>query len=170
MNYTTTSTVEMRGVDVVLVEFTAEMTSPKPISINAAYSSGPHGRRFLTAEGRHFKDALREVVSKATLGLTVSWKDAVDAVYKQGGWVALTIDLYFDDLRNASWKVGGGSTAGGKPRSPYRKVDAPNYEKLISDAIGDATGIDDSCVLRLCINKLEDTKNPRVSIHYRIME
>ncbi len=148
--------------------FDIELREPKPISVNAMYSEGPHGRRFLTTEGKHYKDKLREETSRAVSILP--WKIAVDGVYKQGASASLEILLVMDNLLNGAWKVGGGTTGKGDPQSPYRRIDGSNYIKLIEDAVAEGIGIDDSANLRTVVEKAQSKTNPRTIIRYRIYE
>jgi len=149
-----------------LFSFTAELSDPAPISVNEMYSTGNGGRRFLTSAGRHYKDRMKEVVSEATMSLR--WKDAVDAVYKGGAWVSLSVVLEVDRLANGSWKPGGGKTTSGDLRSPYRKMDGSNYIKIVEDAVVLGTGIDDSAHLDVRVRKTQATGKPRVVVEYKI--
>jgi hypothetical protein len=160
---------------VPLVELALELKDPRPISINAMYSSSQQ-RRFLTAAGRHFKDALTAAVARQVLLSPVPWPLVEAAVYQDGAHAELHIDLYLAVLHNRSWKVGGALTrpknqeAQRQRRSPYQKLDGSNYIKLIEDAVARGTGIDDSVNLFAAIRKHEDQKNPRVRLRYRIVE
>jgi Holliday junction resolvase RusA-like endonuclease len=145
------------------------MGDPQPISVNKLYASNG-SRRFLTKKGKHYKDCLTREVAQATLPLP--WKVIVDAVYKQGAWVRLEIELYLSRVHNGSWRVGGNMIKGKnpRPRSPYQRVDATNYVKLIEDAVAAGTGIDDSAHLEVEVRKLEDKKKPRVVVTYQVYE
>jgi len=154
---------------VELTEFWSVMRAP-PISINHAYSTGRSGTRFLTTEGRKFKAKLTSLAALEAAEHSVSWNHVVDSVYKNGGKIDLTVWLYFADLRNKSWRVGGGQTRSGETRSPYQKKDGSNYLKLIEDAISSGTGIDDSANLDVSIKKREDPLDPRIVVRYRVIE
>lgn len=145
-----------------------DLSDPPPVSVNRLYSSGPNGQRFLTPEGRKFKDALKAETFRATLMHEEDWSKVVDLVYKQRYYVVTTIHLYLSSLYNRSWSYGGGTTKSGARQSPFRKVDAANYEKLISDAVSEGTGIDDSCVMEVRVRKHEDNECPRVEVIYEI--
>jgi Holliday junction resolvase RusA-like endonuclease len=160
-------------------EFWAVLRDPRPVSINKAYSGV--GNRFLTAEGRNFEDKLKAATAAALGTQPIAWKHVVDAVYKQGGHIDLTIWLYMEDLLNRAWQVGGSMTvpkkpkAGKKaakpqPRSPYQKKDGSNYIKLIEDAVVKGTGIDDSAHLDVAIKKREDRLDPRIVLVYKVYE
>jgi hypothetical protein len=164
---------------VCATEFWTVIRDPRPVSINKAYSG--IGNRFLTAEGRNFKDKLKAAVAAALDTQPVPWKHVVDTVYKQGGHIDLTIWLYLEDLLNQSWKVGGSMTVPKKPepgkkaakpqpRSPYQKKDGSNYIKLIEDAVAKGTGIDDSAHLDVAIKKREDRLDPRIVLVYKVYE
>lgn len=103
-----------------------------PISINAAYANGPHGRRFLTAAGKKFKDTLVRAIVAAIDPVLVSEIESI--ILNDQGWVELEIHIDFEDYRVKSWKPG---------KMPWRQKDTSNYIKLIEDAVVTATGIDD---------------------------
>lgn len=155
-----------------IVSFHVELRDPKPPSVNAMYSSGAT-RRFLTREGVAFKDALRIATVRATQELHIPWKNAVDEVYLRKGWVELVIGVYLSAMYNKSWTPGGrtkptASAPNGNLRSPYQKVDAGSYDKIIQDAIVLGTGIDDSAHLYYSVFKAEDPDNPRITVDYTI--
>jgi Holliday junction resolvase RusA-like endonuclease len=147
-------------------EFFVELTDPRPLSVNAMYSTGRNGRRFLTSAGEAFKDALKTAIVERTQEL--HWKYVVDEVYLRGGYVELEITLYLERLYNKSWKPGS-KTKGGALQSPYQRVDGTNYIKIIEDAIVLGTGIDDSAHLKLTLSTVEDSKNPRVAVTYVVV-
>lgn len=143
----------------ILAEFQVSMSDPAPISINAAYSG--REKRWLTKEGKKFKDALRRVVAEATHA-TGKWETVVDACYKQLVTVDVVITVFFADL----YVSPGSYTASKTLRTPYKKKDASNYLKLIEDAIASGTGIDDSFHMSVTIIKGMDATNPRVEVVY----
>ena len=155
--------------DVLLSELYVELRDPRPVSVNRLYSDGAT-RRFLTKEGQAFKDALTSKVSQITMTHSPRWKDVVDAVYKHGARVDLTVELWLEQVHNPAWKVGGGTTDGGNPRLPYKKVDVDSYLKLISDAVVKGVLIDDCCHLDIHLKKREDRKDPRIVIIHRVYE
>lgn len=149
--------------------FSLVFKDPKPPSVNAMYSTGRGGARFLTKEGRAFKDALKDAVAQTVASM--DWKEAVDEVYLRRGWVAVSICVYLDRLYNKSWTPGSRtaptpSSPNGNVRSPYQKVDAGSYDKIIQDAIVLGTGIDDSAHLHCRITKSEG--DPRIEIMYAV--
>ena len=147
-----------------IVSITAVLRDPAPPSVNHMYFNSPHGR-VLSSEGRKFKDAMKDAVAQATV--TKQWKLAIDEVYEKRGYVVLVIRLYWERLYNGSWKPGS-KTDRGNPRSPYQRVDATNYAKVIEDAVVLGTGIDDSAHLEVTVCKAEDSKDPRVEIDYYV--
>ncbi len=158
--------------EILFGAFFVEMQDPKPPSVNAMYSDGAT-RRFLTREGASFKDALKEAVVRAIQEQSIDWKSVVDEVYLHRGWVRLEIYIYVEKLYNESWKPGGRTKPSkkfpkGNPQSPYQKMDAGSYDKIIQDAVVLGTGIDDSIHLSYEVTKLEDKENPRISVHYKV--
>lgn len=167
----------MNDDGIIFAQFSVELREPAPISANALYSSDGT-KRFLTAAGEKFKDALTMAVVQTTMPL--GWKSYVDAVYKSGAWIRLEIELHLPKVLNGSWKVGGsmtkprkrkdGSRPKPQPRSPYQRVDATNYVKIIEDAVVAGTGIDDSAHLKVSVSKYESPEDPRVVVHYYVHE
>ncbi len=159
--------------------FQVRMYDPPPISINKLYSSSGD-RRFLTSAGKKYKSALRDVVARNTMQLEVPWNRVVTSVYEQGAYIELQITLCFDTIRNGSWKVGGCMTKPKKredgtrpkpvPRSPYKKMDATNYVKLIEDAVVLGTGIDDSCHMATSVRKTESPDEQYVEVAYTVFD
>lgn len=147
----------------VLFEFSLLLDDPEPPSVNKMYTVF-RNRKILTKTGRAFKAALIEAVTAETMVLP--WAQAVDAVYKERAQVHLYINFY-TMLYNASWKPGA-RTPSGELQSPYKKEDAPNYEKAISDAISEATGIDDSAHIITKMTKCNGSKKA-VEVLYQIV-
>lgn len=65
---------------------------------------------------------------------------------------ALTLRVYFETLVNKSWL----ETGKNKAQTPYKKVDAPNRDKLVVDCFSSFLGIDDSLSMRVLIEKYMD--------------
>lgn len=147
-----------------VARFRAVLRDPPPPSINHLYFNGSHGR-VLTKEGRAFKDAMKDAVLQAVA--SSAWKIAIDEIYERGGYVTLEIRLYRSHFYNNSWKPGS-KTPAGVLRSPYQKLDATNYAKVIEDAVVDGTGIDDSAHLQVTISKTHDPHDPRVEVYYTV--
>lgn len=148
------------------IEF--HLSDPKPVSVNRMYGTR-QGRRYLTNEGRTFKDALKAEAVNACLLSSVPWPEVIDSIYKRGYYAELHVQLFLSNLLNKSWKPGGGETKGGAPRSPYTKLDATNYLKLIEDAVSEGVGIDDSCTMQATIVKIPcDEKDIGVHVQYLV--
>ena len=126
------------------------------VSINKLYSRAG-AKVFLTTEGEAFKGKLTSAVVRATQALP--WPAAIRAVYREKATVRLVVTIYTPKFWNQSWKPGGITKPGkkalaaaaragvapkGNPQSPYQKIDATNFAKIIEDGIAAGTGIDDS--------------------------
>lgn len=147
-----------------LFSFHAVLMSPAPPSVNHLYRTGYRGSRVLTKEGEHFKAALQQVVVEECMALP--WKMAIDAVYLEAAWVRLTIG-FNTQILNGSWKPGR-RTEKGNPQSPYKRLDASNYIKVIEDAIAKGTGIDDSVHLHVSIVKLPSSST-HLEVAYEVL-
>lgn len=135
------------------------------VSVNRLYGN-QGARKFLTKEGATFKSELVNAVSKMILPL--QWPAVMEEVYCNEAWVRFHLTIYAD-IRNPTWRPGGGSTKGGNRRSPMRKVDASNYLKLIEDSVAEAVGIDDSVNLDITIRKRQSVE-PRIIVKYEVFE
>jgi hypothetical protein len=147
-----------------VASFRVVLRDPPPPSINHMYFNGSHGR-VLTKEGRAFKDALKDAVVQAIAHKP--WKEAVDEIYERGGYVVMTMQIYRGDMYNKSWRPGS-KTPSGALRSPYQKLDATNYAKIIEDAVVLGTGIDDSAHLEVTVGKSHDPADPRIEVYYYV--
>lgn len=150
--------------------FSVVLREPRPPSVNAMYSDGAT-QRFLTNEGKAFKDALREVVASATHKL--DWKKAVDEVYRRRGYASVYITIFVERFYNDAWTPGSRTKPSatfpkGNLRSPYQKVDAGSYDKVIQDAIVLGTGIDDSLHLHYQVTKAPAEGDPRIEVEYMV--
>lgn len=143
--------------------FFVSLSDPEPPSVNRMYTNGYRGRRILSKEGERFKAAM----TKAVVGeiSVLPWRAAVDQVYTGGAGVQLVIGLSREIFNNA-W-VPGAKTKGGNPQSPYQKMDATNYIKVIEDAVVDATGIDDNAHIEVTVHKWQSA-SPLVEIGYEV--
>lgn len=148
----------------VLHSFSVALTDPAPPSVNRLYTNGYRGRKMLSKEGVAFKAALVRAVA-AEIGI-MQWPKAIDAVYIGHAWIRLTIVIRGNYL-NKSWKPGKLTPKSG-PSSPYQKVDASNYVKIIEDAVAEATGIDDSAHFDVPVSKREGP--PGVELAYEVLE
>lgn len=139
------------------------VTREVPVSVNKLYSGKSH--RFLSPEGKKFKDTVAELVAYEIIILHGGSID--HHVYMAGRSYHLELDLYLRQVKNPAWAPGE-KTRSGKPSSPYKQVDTSNYVKIIEDAVATGTGIDDSACSRLVVNRHEDPLDPRIIIKYTI--
>jgi len=63
--------------------------------------------------------------------------------------VEIALDFEEADILNKTWLKGGK----GKAKSPYKKVDGPNRNKLLLDAVAEVLDIDDSLFFEVCVRK-----------------
>ena len=63
--------------------------------------------------------------------------------------VQVALDFEEADILNKTWLKGGK----GKAKSPYKKVDGPNRNKLLLDAVAEVLDIDDSLFFGVCVRK-----------------
>ena len=63
----------------------------------------------------------------------------------------LTLRVYLPTLVNTTWL-----NTKNKASSPYKRVDAPNRDKLVIDAFSTLVGIDDSLAMRVVMEKYMD--------------
>lgn len=149
-------------------------TVSSPISINKAYTV-VRGRTLLTSAGRKYKDAVKLEVSRSSF----QWKAALDTIHNEGGYVELSITVYFEELYNKSWSPGAmtqpkpnkktGIVPKAQLRNPYKKVDVGNMLKLLEDAIVSGCGIDDASHLDIHMYKRHDPNRPRVEVTHRTL-
>jgi len=138
----------------------AVIEDPQPVSINLLYSTF-HGKKALTNAGRAYRDALASAVARSTH----DWKTAHRLVYQEGGGATLLLALYFEQMKNKSWKPNG-KTEKGEPTQPHKKQDSSNYIKIAEDAVARGCGIDDCNNINHLIHKGEDPKRPRTELIY----
>lgn len=136
----------------------------RPPSVNKLYVNGRGGRRILSKEGVAFKSRVVGAIVEECM--KQSWKAAIEAVYLQRAWVHVSIGLH-QEIYNKSWKPGQ-RTPSGALQSPYKQEDAPNYFKIIEDAIKEGTGIDDSAHCHSEIKKLPDENYRFIEIAYEV--
>lgn len=116
-------------------------------SLNNAYSQSRNGRRFLTEEGRSFKNQAGLLVrsSAARSGL-----DIVPGLFLKAR-VAIAMRFFFPDRRS------------------YARRDIDNCYKLAGDAIAEALGYNDSCVDRIVLERAGiDQDRPRCEVEISI--
>jgi Holliday junction resolvase RusA-like endonuclease len=145
-----------------LFQFYACLSDSIPVSVNAMYTIF-RGRMVLKKQGQAFKSALTRIVASTCAALP--WAQAIDAVYNEKAWVRITVIFYAPDWLNKSWKPGATTEKQGR-QSPYKKKDAPNYLKVIEDAVAEGTGIDDSAHFETSIKKRSG--EPCIEIAYEV--
>lgn len=119
-----------------------------PPSVNQVYVNSKSGGRFMSEEGKSFKQAAAaHFLSKHRAQLLLMSKDAKYSV---------TIKLYFPDLENKTWP----KTA----KTRYKRLDASNHVKVLEDVIAAVTGVDDSNTFRLTVEKYIGTPHTVVII------
>lgn len=138
------------------------MEDPPPVSVNELYTVF-RGKKNLTSKGRAYRDGLAKVVARSSF----EWKRAHAMVYQEGGGATLLVALYFEQLRNKSWKPGG-KTEKGLPSEPRKVQDASNYIKIIEDGVAKGGGINDCNNLNIMVMKAEDALRPRTELIYLI--
>ena len=110
--------------------------------------------RQLTQEARAYK---KRVLTKIA-GLSLK----NPAEFKQNVEYECIIRVYFEKVYNKGWP----KTA----KSRYKKEDAQDRIKLVTDAISEAIGIDDSHHFLTKILKFEDRNRPRIVVLIRERE
>jgi len=138
------------------------MENPPPVSVNELYSVF-RGKKNLTTKGKAYRDGLAQVVARSSF----DWKRAHTMVYQEGGGATLLVTLYFEQLRNKSWKPGA-KTETGLPSEPRKVQDASNYIKIIEDGVAKGGGINDCNNINILVMKAEDPLRPRTELIYLI--
>ena len=123
---------------------------PYPPSVNRAYATTRGGRRLLTAEGKLYKQSIRDVIGQRYSGVTPELSRLGEVP------LALTIKLY-TRVENKGWSEG-------KAKNRYKRVDVSNRVKLLEDALFEALGVDDSLVFRLVVEKI-NSDDERVHVN-----
>lgn len=138
-----------------------------PLSVNDMYTHYM-GKMVLKAAGKNFKALIVSTI--APLVFESDWRNASHRIYSMGGHVRTELELAIPGLRNKTWRPGPVKVMKkGTPRSPYKKLDASNYIKLIEDGLATATGIDDSLSESISVRKLFDWDGePEVRIRMEI--
>lgn len=126
-----------------MTESCAMVLKGVPPSVNHAYGQR-HGKRFLTTEGKAYKNETKTFISRnyATQLLFV----------KKNEKYAISIVCYFEELENKTWPE--------KVDDRYKKLDATNRVKLLEDALVEAVGIDDSHFFQVTVTKRHVSKSP----------
>jgi len=69
--------------------------------------------------------------------------------------VSIALDFESEDILNKTWLKKGKSRA----KSPYKKMDGPNRNKLLLDAVAEVLDIDDSLFFEVCVRKFAGTSS-----------
>ncbi len=123
---------------------TLSLTLPVPPSINHHYAT-VNGRRVLSAAGRTFKAAVAQqvMVTLARAGRQAGWRAAV-----ADRDLTLTIRFFFT--------------------SPLRR-DVDGGLKITQDALCEALGLNDNCIVEIHLFKERDAANPRMEVSLRAL-
>jgi len=122
------------------------VTLPLPPSDNHVYFTVKR-RRVKTSEAERYVNLVRAAVAEQAIRASIPvCQDVPDRVI---------IMIYFDRMEQLNWKRSG---AGRR----FLKLDVANRQKLLIDAVMDALGIDDSCIMNLQLLKYMDAAHPRV--------
>lgn len=120
-----------------------------PPSANRLYIRTRRVGTILSKEARKFK-------ADALIQLTKEWlfsaKPGRDEAYR------LTLQFYFPKIETSGWPK--------KAKSRFVKRDVSNLIKVLEDVIAQATGVDDSNTLEVCVFKRVDKANPRIEITF----
>lgn len=137
------------------------LTLPVPPSDNAIYTTimiGKGKRKFpkrqLTKEARAYKKKVATMVAGMALKTTASFQPNVK--------YECLVKVFFEKVYNRGWP----KTA----KTRYKREDAQDRIKLVTDSVSEAIGIDDSHHFITKIQKDEDTDDPRIVIVIREQE
>lgn len=135
------------------------VTLPMPPSDNGLYWNMPKGGRTLTSAGKKFRNETKAQISELILG-----SDTDGADFEHDIPYELLLFVYFKEVENKTW----GQKRGAQSR--YKKQDVSNRQKLVTDAVMAAIGVDDRHLMRVVLNKREDADDPRVVVIVREIE
>jgi len=106
----------------------------KAISVNQAYPTGKHGRRFLSPKGKEFKKIVADT-------LLYEYNEKLEKIKSETGKEKYCVEIVF------CFK-------------DKRRRDVDDYFKLLIDSLTDVVWKDDSQIVKLCGYKiLDDVKN-----------
>lgn len=108
-----------------------------PPTVNHAYVTKKNGGRFLSQEGRRFKESAAALL-RAKYGAALRGLDA-DAPYGLG------VRFGFRAVENETWPK--------RAKRRYKKFDVSNRIKLLEDALCSACDLDDSQFLDVVLEK-----------------
>lgn len=114
---------------------------PYPPSVNKAYATTRSGRRLLTAEGKLYKQSVRDIIGQKYSAITPE----LARLGKHP--LSFSVKLY-TRVENKGWSEG-------KTKNRYKRVDVSNRVKLLEDALFEALGIDDCLVFKLNVEKID---------------
>lgn len=119
-----------------------------PPGSNHLYSQA-HDRRFMTTEGKRFKNKGREALAE-------QWRFAPPL--HQGTPYELTLRFYLPTILNSTFGFPGGAA------SRFKKIDVSGLVKITEDLVVDLTGVDDSHNLRVVLEKYDGPRHPHIEI------
>lgn len=112
--------------------------------------------RVKTEEAKRYERSVASQVAELAIYNQIEFKKNVPYL--------IFVKVYFEDVENKGWMKGGASTR-------YKKVDTTNRNKLLTDAIMSALGVDDSHIFPVIKFKESDQDDPRVEVQvYELTE
>lgn len=137
------------------------VTLPLPPSDNAIYTTIilRKGKsiiplRKLTTEARAYKTGVKQLIATLFLTSTVEFHKNVQ--------YACLVRVYFRKVYNLGWPD--------KAKTRYKKEDAQDRIKLVTDAVSEVIGVDDNHHFLTIIQKREDKNDPRIELVVREQE
>ena len=135
------------------------VTLPVPPSDNDIYSNqvirvGKRrhiAKRQLTQEARAYKIRVKNKIAGMSLTSSVQFKQNVE--------YECFIRVYFEKVYNTGWPK--------RSKTRYKREDAQDRIKLVTDAVSEAIDIDDSHHFLTNIKKFEDKERPRIVVTIR---
>lgn len=118
----------------------------KPVSLNMAYPTSRNGRRFLSAKGKEFKQAIEWECLKQN-GRNIDFN-------KDNQYISLEIIFYMKNLFTKKGKIN------------KNKMDCSNAVKLLEDSILGNYKIDDCYVLKIDTEQVQ-SENDCISVILR---
>ena len=143
------------------------LTLPLPPSDNQMYENMPSrpikrggktilltGGRRLSSAGESFKKIVQDRVGELAA--------CSPHVLLQNIPYTLILKVFFDVVENKGWPD--------STQNRYKKVDATNRIKLVTDAVAEVTGVDDRHHFLTTVRKERDASNPRIELILREQE
>jgi Holliday junction resolvase RusA-like endonuclease len=138
-----------------------KITLPLPPSDNAIYTTIILRRgksiiplRKLTTEARAYKTEVKQLIATLFLTSTVEFRENVQ--------YTCLVRIYFRKIYNLGWPQ--------RAKTRYKKEDAQDRIKLVTDAVSEVIGIDDSHHFLTVIQKREGKNDPRIELVVREQE